>query len=156
MKKRIYLLTALISSMVTTIIIKKIFRNSITELRDTKIKLESEEILLNKWLRNIGEQKSLSEELLRLGYSKIAIYGMGDIANRIYEQLEKTSVQVVYEIDKERDVYSDVELYIIEDELLPVDAIIVADFMNYENIKNKLKSKTNCEILSIEDIVLKM
>ncbi len=156
MKKRIYLLTALISSVVTTIIIKKIFRNSITELRDTKIKLESEEILLNKWLRNIGEQKSLSEELLRLGYSKIAIYGMGDIANRIYEQLEKTSVQVVYEIDKERDVYSDVELYIIEDELLPVDAIIVADFMNYENIKNKLKSKTNCEILSIEDIVLKM
>ena len=57
--------------------------------------------ILNQWMIFLHQDKSLDQYFIQRKYKRIAIYGMGELGNRLYEELENSSVEIVYVIDQE-------------------------------------------------------
>ena len=110
--------------------------------------------MLNQWLLLKQEGKSLEKYFLDNGYKTIAIYGMGEMGNRLYDELKNTEITVKYAIDKEADsVYSDLEVFTLQDELTEVDAIIVTATFAFDEIEAELSKNISCPIVSLDDVV---
>lgn len=110
--------------------------------------------LVNQWLILKNEKKSLEIFFEQNNYKKIALYGMGELGNRLLEELRGTNIDISYAIDKKADkIYSDLKLISMEEELEPVDAIIVTPIFDYDEIEELLMEKTDCPIISLEDVV---
>ena len=114
--------------------------------------------LMNRWVEVKNAGRSVTEYFEEQGYYNIAVYGMADMANRLYEDLEGTRVKIVYGID--RDVCctgSKVEnIYSLQDEFPKVDVIVVTPFYAYDSIKDNLEKKVKCAIISIEEVIWSM
>ena len=112
-------------------------------------------LLLSHWLeiKNRGGSAALYFEEMK--YKRIAIYGMGELANRLFEDLQGTDIEIVYGIDQEPSscATSIANVYSPNDELPAVDVIVVTPFSAYDNIENLLKKTANCPIISIENII---
>lgn len=111
--------------------------------------------LLSHWMEVKNEGRSLLEYFKVKGYRTIAVYGMGELANRLCEELENTDVCVKYGIDREvcGTISRMDRIYSPGDELELVDAIIVTPFYAMEDIRDVLKKKINCSIVSLEEVV---
>lgn len=129
---------------------KKSFRK-----REEKIeKFKNYYNILNQWLIIKQEGKSLVEYFVEKNYNTIAIYGMGEMGNRLYNELKDSSIVVKYAIDNDaNNVYSKIEIIDPEDDFEEVDAIIVTATFAFDRIEEKLREKTECVIISLEDVV---
>lgn len=111
--------------------------------------------LLNHWLELKSEGKSTASYFEDMEYRHIAIYGMAELGNRLMEDLENSSIQVDYGID--RDISCSIaridEVYYPEDELPETDAIVVTPYSMFEEIKEFLEKKVKCPIVSLEEVV---
>lgn len=109
----------------------------------------------NEWFFCEQRGDTLVKFLEGEGIHKIAVYGMGDFANRIYDEVQKSSLlEVVFEIDKNKSMYSNTDLYTLEEEFPQnIDAIIITDFNNYEQVEKRLKQKGNYKIFLLDDII---
>lgn len=100
------------------------------------------------------EGKGLEAYFKRNGYKRIAIYGMSYVGETLLEELKRTEVQVAYAIDQnKRNIPTDIEVVSAEDFLGDVDAIVVTAISFFDEIKDVLKDKVNCPIISLEDII---
>ena len=111
--------------------------------------------LFNKWIKLKNEGKTLTPYFLDNEISTIAIYGMGALGERLFEELRSSAVRVVYAIDRNADSKHIEGLKIVgaEDELGDVDAIIVTPVQDYDAIEEKLNQRTDADIISLEDIL---
>ncbi|MDD3413816.1 MAG: hypothetical protein PHY47_07425 [Lachnospiraceae bacterium] len=110
--------------------------------------------MLNQWLLLKQEGKSLVDYFESNNYKTIAIYGMGEMGNRLYDELRDSNIEVRCGIDKESSsVYSELEVISIEDELPEVDAIIVSAVFAFNEISEKLGNIVDYPIISLEDVV---
>ncbi len=110
--------------------------------------------LLNQWLVNKHEGKSLDRYLLEQGYKSIAIYGMGELGNRLYEELKNSEVEVKYAVDKKAEsTYSELNVVGLDDELEQVDAIVVTATYAYDEICEELEGIMECPIISLESVI---
>ena len=108
----------------------------------------------NQWISLKNQGHSLEEYFTKNGYKNIAIYGMGELGNRLAEELEGSSITAVYGIDKNAEnVYSPIELKGIDDELPPVDVIVVTPFFIYDEVEELLMDRVDYPVVSIEDVV---
>lgn len=113
--------------------------------------------VLNNWLRAKQEGKNVSNFFLDNSYKTIAIYGMGEIGNRLFEELKNSDVQVKYVIDQNAgSVYSDIDVLDVNDELSKVDVIVVTAVFAYDEISEKLQTKTDITVISIEDVIYEL
>ena len=72
----------------------------------------------------------------------------------LIEELKETNVEAVYGIDKNADnIYVDISMYTIEENLPPVDAVVVTAITFFDEIEKKLSEKLECPIISLEDIL---
>ena len=110
--------------------------------------------MLNQWLGLKMDNQNLSQYLMEKGYKQVAIYGMGELGNRLWEELKNTDIDVSYAIDQNPVInYSNLKI-ITKDTAIPdVDAIIVTVPYAYDEIKKELETKTDCPILSLEEVV---
>lgn len=107
-----------------------------------------------EWIRLLQEKKSVAIYLEKHNYTKVAIYGMGYLGERLVEECKDSRVEVKYGIDRSAGrIYSDIPIYYPEDPLESVDAIIVTAITFYDDIKETLSKKIDCTILSLEDIL---
>lgn len=112
--------------------------------------------MLNQWLALKQEGKNLEEYFVANNYKTIAIYGMGEMGNRLYDELEGTSVQVKYAIDKNAvSAYSEMDVIDPEDGLdeIEADVIVVTATFAYDEIVEKLSNETDIPVVSLEDVV---
>ncbi len=110
--------------------------------------------MLNQWLILKQEGKTLEKYFLDNGYKTIAIYGMGEMGNRLYDELKGTSVEVKYAIDKNAaSTYSELTVIDPDDDYEPVDAVIVSAIFAFDEIEGQLSGKLDCPIISLEDVV---
>lgn len=111
--------------------------------------------LLNRWMIVRNEKKQIADYFHEENISKIAIYGMGELANRLFEELEGSDIQVLYGID--RDVCCTnsriTEVY-YPDELLPeVDAVVITPFLSADGIRKNLDSKYPYKMIPLDNII---
>lgn len=111
-------------------------------------------LLLNQWLITKQEGKSIVDYFHREEIKEIAIYGMSYVGERLYDELKDSDINISYCIDRNADnVCVEADVISPEDDLPPVDAIIVTAITYFEEIEEKLSLKTRARILSLEDIL---
>lgn len=108
--------------------------------------------LMCRWTRNIQKGMEVTDFLLKMGWYSAAVYGAGDVGKCLLDELAGSDVEVKYVVDRCR-LTLDLPVYAPEDDLPPVDCIIVTVVMEYEEISRRLRDKLDCSIISIEDIV---
>ena len=58
------------------------------ELKERLAKFEDYFAIVNKWLKNRNQHISVADYFKTNHYEKLAIYGMGEIGKRLYEELK--------------------------------------------------------------------
>lgn len=113
--------------------------------------------LLNEWVLLKNEGKSLEQYLVENKYKSIAIYGMGELGCRLYEELKNSNIEIKYAIDQSaNDIDEELDVLSMEDDLDDVDAIIVTVTYAFDEIAEKLEDKIDCEIISLEDLIFNL
>lgn len=128
------------------------------EFKDNRIcRLKSYYSILNQWLMIKNEGKQVSTFFIDRGYYNIAIYGVGELGNRLIEELKTSDIKIKYGIDKNASsVYSEIEVVDLEEDLPKVDAIVVTAAFAFDEVEKNLSLKTNAPIISIEDVVFEV
>ena len=113
--------------------------------------------ILIEWLRIRQEGKSLVSYFIQNGYKTVAIYGMKELGERLYDELKDSEISVKYVIDKNADaIYVDVDVVTPEDFLEEVDVIVVTAIHYFDEIEEALAEKIDCPVISLEDIVFEL
>lgn len=114
-------------------------------------------LLQNQWLSIHQEGKTLVDYFKRHNYHTVAIYGMKELGERLYDELNGSEVEVKYAIDKNADsIYADVDIVTPSDTLAEVDAIVVTAIHYFDEIHAMLIDRVNCPVLSLDDVICEM
>ena len=114
-------------------------------------------LLMNQCVRVKQGGGRLSDYFIDNNYTNIAIYGLSHIGETLLEELKASPVKVSYAIDKNAsNLCANIDILMPNDELKPVDIIVVTAISYYEDIKKELEKKIECPIVSLSDIVRKM
>lgn len=136
-------------------LIKRVQKRKLQTVKWNVERFQDHYYLLNHWLEIKNEGKSTASYFQDMGYEHIAIYGMAELGNRLMEDLEGSSIQIDYGID--RDISCSIaridEVYYPDDELPETDAIIVTPYSMFDEIKELLEQKVKCPIISLEEAV---
>lgn len=110
--------------------------------------------MLNQWLILKQEGKSLKDYFNSYGYKTVAIYGMGEMGNRLYEELKGTEIEVKYAVDQNAaSTYSELDVLEKEDDFEKVDVMIVTATFAFDEIEAEIADKVDFPIVSLEDVV---
>ena len=111
-------------------------------------------LMMNQWVKQKQNGKSLVSYFEKRGYKIIAIYGMSYVGETLVDELKSSKIQIGYGIDQRaHTICSNIEIITMEDPLPDVDVIIVTAIGNFDDIQNKLSVKVCCPIISLEDIL---
>jgi len=111
--------------------------------------------LFNKWLKLKNEGKTLIQYFTDNEIKTVAIYGMGAIGERLFQELSIIGIKVIYAIDRIANSKNIEGLKIIglEDEYQEVDLIVVTPIQDFYDIEEMLEVKTDADIVSLEDVI---
>lgn len=138
-------------------VIKYIKDKEIGQEKEIKNRFNRYYNLLNQWIAKRNEGKTLEKYFIDEGYENIAIYGMGEMGIRLYEELNNTSINIKYCIDKNSDeIFCEAEICSLEDELDKVDVIIVSPIYNFDEIETKISELVDYKIVSLEEVIDEM
>ncbi len=148
------LLSTLGGAAAAAVAVKKVAGNATEVQHNMSEKHLALFLMMNQWVAVKQEGKNLADYFTKRGYKTIAIYGMSYAGERLVEELKDSDIQIKYGIDKKADtIYSDIDVVTMEDELAEVDAIVVTPIFFFDEIEEKLSEKTDCPIISLEDIL---
>lgn len=117
-------------------------------------KILSYYFIYNQWLSLHQQGKSLVEYFEKNGYKTVAIYGMKELGERLFDELKDSGITVKYIIDKNADaIYADVDVVTPDDDLEPVDVIVVTACYFFDAIDRQLGASVDYPVVSLEDIV---
>lgn len=154
MKKRINIIVCMVTGIVTASITLRICNRKLKEQKALSDKHLALFKLMELWISKMQEGKSVISYFHEKGYKNVAIYGMHYVGACLYKELLDSDVKVKYGIDKRKDnVFTDLIVYSLEDELEEVDAVIVTPIFFFDEIKQELGKIYQCPIISIEDIL---
>lgn len=153
-KGMVAVLSSIGGAVLTAAGFKKYFDDKITHNSKMADKHLSLYLMMNQWVKVKQENKSISEYLEKNGYKEIAIYGMNYVGETLLSELENSNIVVKYGIDRNAAaIFSDIDVLTPDDELAPVDAVIVTAITFFDVIEEKLSQKLDCAILSMDDIL---
>lgn len=111
--------------------------------------------IFNKWMKLKNEGKSLQKFFDDNCIKTVAVYGIGALGERLCEDLRQLKVELCYGIDKDATNKCSKRLRIVtpDDELEPVDAIIVTPVQAFYEIEAELEKRIHTDIISLEDLV---
>ncbi len=112
--------------------------------------------ILNRWLFLSQNGKTLIPFFHNNFIKNIAIYGMGVLGERLYDELKNSDIVVKYGIDriaKSKNI-SGIKIYDIDEKYFHnIDVIVVTPVQDYWAIVELLEQRTEAVILSLDDIV---
>lgn len=110
--------------------------------------------VLNQWLMLKQEGKKIDTYFEKAGYRNIAIYGMGEVGNRLQKELEESEIKILYCLDKEAACLdADSNVIDMEDGLQGIDVVIVTAMFAFDEIEEDLMAKVDCPIISLEEVI---
>lgn len=111
-------------------------------------------LLMDQWVNVKQEGKKIEAYFIKNNYKRIAIYGMGSVGLRLVKELKDTEIEIAYGIDQNSaNIYSDIKLVTMGEELSDVDAVIVTVAGGFDAISDKLSERMKCPMVAIEDII---
>ena len=126
----------------------------IKEFMDGHAKVHELYMAFDQWLRIRQEGKTLVDFFEKNDYKTVAIYGMKELGERLYDELENSGITVKYIIDKNADtIYADVDVLTPDDELEPVDVVVVTAIYYFDEIEEMLSERVDYPVVSLEDIL---
>lgn len=130
-------------------------KNKISSLNDNYNKYYDYYQLMNKWLISKEEGKTVACYFKEENIKTIAIYGAGDMANRIVAELQESDIIVKYAIDQNICcTNSDIpKIYGLDDKLPKVDAIVITPFHAFNTISSSLRKCCDYQMLSLQEII---
>lgn len=159
MRKRHKLLLAAAGAAVGTvtggIVVGGRFKRRAEASAEQMEKLHTLYMVFDQWLALRQEGKSLKQYFIDNNYRTVAIYGMRELGERLYSELNGSDVIVKYAIDKNADaVYTDtVDVVTPGSGLEPVDVIVVTAIHYFDAIKEELCKEVSCPVVSLADII---
>lgn len=118
------------------------------------LKFKSYYNLLNQWLILKNRGIDLAEYFIGNGLKRVAIYGMGEIGCRLWEELHDGPVDVLCGIDKEGgSPYGSLRVYTYNESWPEVDVIVVTAVFAFDKVRADLSKKTDARIISLEDVL---
>ncbi|MCI9464168.1 MAG: hypothetical protein HFI48_09850 [Lachnospiraceae bacterium] len=113
--------------------------------------------IYDQWLSLHQRGKTLVEYFEEKGYKTVAIYGLKELGERLYDELKDSGITVKYIIDKNADdLYADVGVVTPDDNLEPVDVIVVTACYYFDQINKMLNERVEYPVVSLEDILYKI
>jgi len=155
MKRIFSVLISFLSGMIADrVAAKKKYDNRLNAERLRSEKLQEFYDLLLLWLELRQRGRSLKPYFDKKQYKCAAIYGMKEIGEALYRELESIGIEIKYLIDKNADIiYSEKDVYTPDDSLPDVDLIIVTALHYYDEIAEKLSVRVGCPVVNLTDIV---
>ena len=152
--KRNKLLSVLAGAMAGGVAVGTIFKKRTDAANEALKKSQRLYLVFDQWLSLRQEGKSLEEYFKQNNYKTVAIYGMRELGQRLYDELKDSDITVKYAIDKNADaVYTDVDVVRPDEHLERVDVIVVTAVYYFEEIKEMLSGKVDYAIASLEDVI---
>ena len=133
---------------------KKKYNIRLSECNNIIRKQEEFYRLFTRWLNIHNHGISVADYCTRNNFRCVAIYGMKEAGELLTTELEKNGIQVLYGIDMDAEkIYAKTSIVKPSEELADVDVIIVTAVHYFEQIEADLRSKVNCQIVSLLDMV---
>ncbi len=108
----------------------------------------------NNWLALKQRGLEFSSYFQRKGYHRIAVYGMGYLGQRLYDELKDSAISIVYGVDRNaQNLKCGIPVYQPDQVLWEVDAVVVTAVTYFSEVKEQISKKALCKIISLEDIV---
>lgn len=109
---------------------------------------------INRWLMLKQRGIEISTFFLERGMRTVAIYGIRHMGERLYDELKESEVNVEYVIDRNPiELDGKVLVRHPDEELKPVDAVVITPIFDFLEIKDKLSDKLDCPMFFIEDVL---
>lgn len=110
--------------------------------------------VLVSWLALSQRGIKIDQYLINKGYTSVAIYGMKELGQRLYEELKDSTVKVDYIIDRNNtEIHAKVPVLHPDEVTKEPDVIIVTAIHYFDDIESELKNRVQCDIISLEDVV---
>lgn len=128
------------------------------KIKDENIKMREFYNLLVKWIGQGQKGKTIDLFLEKKQYHTVAIYGMRELGELLLGELQNSNnVEVKYVVDRNAvQIECGKKICKPSDELEPVDVMIVTAVHYFDSIKEELINKVNCDIVSLEEIVIEL
>ena len=106
-------------------------------------------------LKGLGStiEKNKGNFLQTITFQNIAIYGMKELGERLWDEIKKSDITVKYVIERNPSVLGDFVILSPEDELPPVDLIVITADYYYSEISDMLGKKVDYTMLSISSLI---
>ena len=130
--------------------------NDILKNSNTKLHKEYFAFVCN-WLKKKQAGENLFRWFEEKGYSRVCLYGLGEIGKRFVDEASESNITIVSAIDKVKKgdgyyfpVYSLKNVDRIEKNF---DVIVVSAFFYFDEINVILKKQFDCEVVSIDEVI---
>lgn len=153
-KSVISVLSTILGTVIGAGTIGQIAGKSIKEARELSEKHLALFLMMDRWVEVKQEGKNLVSYFEKNGYKEIAIYGMSYAGKRLFSELKESEIIVKYGIDQKADeIYADIDILNVGDDLPSVDAIIITPVFFFDSIEEKLSEYVSCPLISLEDVL---
>lgn len=154
MKIRVSTIAVGILSLISGIAVGYSIGKTNSSEEEMKNKMLKYYVTLNNWIEKKQKNINLSSYFEKVGYNSVAIYGMKEVGERLYEELKDTKTEVKYAVDQNAEsIYADIDVYSPDDDLPEVDVIVVTATYYYNSILNNIKDKISCPIILLDDVI---
>lgn len=113
--------------------------------------------LANQIIRANSQGKTISGNIEELGIRTVAIYGMGEIGERMMEDiLLNSSVKLLYGIDvKASELYMAVPVYTLDQAAVmeKPDLILLTVGGGSDSLRKEIREKMSCEVMTIGELL---
>ena len=148
------LMVGSIGAVFGALITRRGFKEQIIRLKDNNEKMKEFYDVLVRWAKLHGSGRGIEQYLLKKNIKTVAIYGMKELGELLYDELKKSSIKVLYAIDKDAEyILSDLNVLSPSDSLQDVDAVIVTAIHYFSDIEAGMKARVSCPVISIEDVI---
>ncbi|WP_300809009.1 hypothetical protein [uncultured Acetatifactor sp.] len=114
----------------------------------------SKYVTIKRWFMLCQRNMQLFNYLQKRRIQTIAIYGMGEIGEMLFQNLKNSPVKVLYGIDQRAEqLHSDVPILRLEQIHDEIDMIIITAKVDYQSIRNSLMQYVQCDVMTLDDIL---
>lgn len=113
--------------------------------------------ILNRWLYMKERGEKIGDYLKKQHIRRVTIYGMGDMARHLINELKGSECQVVEVVDDmEEYYYDDIKTKLLDNSNNNTDIVIYTDPMLDIKAVEKIQEKMECRVCSIEKLIFRM